>query len=198
MTIVRTIDSIVDWLNANVCPEILMKVPPTDRNPDDVTYDYKLMHPHTFPLFVPTRDKLPPNVVCNTPSICVQLTNGNDDPDNREINISLGFGAWNPGIHPGDWIIPYGYNPEEGETDTFISIAEGWRDLWNLVDITAAKLQSTTYIGDVEVMQYEGMEFGQYREEQSIASYYPFWYAYLNFKVRSSLRRNNAAIEEML
>lgn len=199
MTIVRTIDQIVEWLNTNVCPEVEMKIPPKDKQPTNGKYDYQLVHPHAFPLYLPTKDKLPPGVRSTFPSICVQLEYGSDAPESRTMNISLGFGGWNPGIHADDWIIPEGYVPEEGETDVFLSEAEGWRDLWNFVDRTIAKIQSTTYMGqDVEVMHYEGMEFGPYKEEDSIPNYYPYWFAYLNFKVCCPLRRNNVAINELL
>ena len=176
-----------------------MKLPPKDGKATNGKYEYELVHPHAFPLYLPTRDKLPPRVKSVFPSICVQMEYGNDQPESRTINISLGFGGWNPGIHAEDWCIPKDYEPAPGETDSFLSETEGWRDLWNFVDLTAAKIESATYLGpDVEVMHYEGMDFGPYKEEDSIVSYYPYWFAYLNFKVCVPLRRNNVTINQYL
>ena len=197
MTIVTTIDSICEWLNANVCPNIKLKKPPKDGTPTNAKYEYELVHPYAFPLYLPTKDKLPPAVETKLPSICVQLEYGNDTTDNREMSISLGFGAWNPGIHPDDWIIPDGTEAENA--DVLSNEAEGWRDLWNVVDYTVTAIEQSTYLGEnVEVVRSENIEFGPYKEQDSIVSYYPFWFAYTTFKVRSSLFRNNQSFINLL
>lgn len=197
MTIVTTIDSICEWLNANVCPNIKLKKPPKDGTPTNAKYEYELVHPYAFPLYLPTKDKLPPAVETKLPSICVQLEYGNDTTDNREMSISLGFGAWNPGIHPDDWIIPDGTEAENA--DVLSNEAEGWRDLWNFVDYTVTAIEQSTYLGEnVEVVRSENIEFGPYKEQDSIVSYYPFWFAYTTFKVRSSLFRNNQSFINLL
>lgn len=197
MTIVTTIDSICDWLNTKVCPNIELKKPPKDGSATNAKYEYELVHPHAFPLYLPTKDKLPPAVETKLPSICVQLEYGNDTTDNREMSISLGFGAWNPGIHPDDWIIPDGTEAENA--DVLSNEAEGWRDLWNFVDYTVTAIEQSTYLGEnVEVVRSENIEFGPYKEQDSIVSYYPFWFAYTTFKVRSSLFRNNQSFINLL
>ena len=197
MTIVTTIDSICDWLNTKVCPNIGLKKPPKDGSATNAKYEYELVHPHAFPLYLPTKDKLPPAVETKLPSICVQLEYGNDTTDNREMSISLGFGAWNPGIHPDDWIIPDGTEAENA--DVLSNEAEGWRDLWNFVDYTVTAIEQSTYLGEnVEVVRSENIEFGPYKEQDSIVSYYPFWFAYTTFKVRSSLFRNNQSFINLL
>ena len=197
MTIVRTIDQIVDWLEQNVCPNVELKEPPKDGTPTNAKYDYTLVHPHAFPLYMPPKDKLPPNVKTAFPSICVQLDYGSDTTDNREMNISLGFGAWNPGVHPDDWLIPGDTVIEKAET--LSDAASGWRDLYNFVDYTVTALEQATYLGeDVEVVRNEPIEYGPYKEQEDIVSYYPYWFAYINFKVRSSLRRNNQTLEKLL
>lgn len=200
MTIARTIDLICDWLNAGVCQEVELKKPATDKEPTDINYDYQLVHPYAFPLYLPTKDNLPPNAECTFPSICVQLEYGTDTSNNREMNISLGFGAWTPGIHPKDWIIPE--DGEDYDTETFKKSMEGWRDLWNFADRTITAIEQTTYIGQdesekVEVMK-DGMEFGPYKEEDSIPSFYPHWFGYFKFRVRSTLLRNNQDIINFL
>lgn len=198
MTIVTTIDSICEWLNANVCPNIKLKKPPKDGTPTNAKYEYELVHPYAFPMYLPTKDKLPPKVKTAFPSICVQLQSGTDTTDNREMDISLGFGAWNPGIHPDDWIIPEGSTPPE-DGNVLSNEVEGWRDLWNFVDYTVTAIEQTTYLGEnVEVVQNEEIEFGPYKEQDSIISYYPHWFAYMNFKVRSNLLRNNQSLINLL
>lgn len=198
MTIVGTIDNICEWLNQNVCPNVLLKKPPADvKKPTNEKYEYELINPYAFPLYMPTKDKLPPGVQVSIPSIAVQLEYGTDSTDNREMNISLGFSAWNPGIHPDDWIIPEGTDTDQKEALT--NEAEGWRDLYNFVDRTVTALEQTTYLGDnVEIVHSDGIEFGPYKEQDSIPNYYPYWFAYVNFKVRSSLLRNNQNYQNLL
>jgi len=200
MTITGIVDNIVDWLNEHVCPEVLMRLPSEDGKATNKNYNYTMVHPHAFPLYLPTRDKLPPKVKANVPSVTVQLEYGNDDPQNREVSITLNFSGWAPGTYEDDWIIPEDYEPAEGEIPQFRPDYEGWRELWNFVDKTAAAVQSTVFMGDnVEVMQWAGMEFGPYREEDTtVLDYHPFWYAYLKFKVRCSLRRLNEEVNQYL
>lgn len=188
MTVVTMIDSVCDWLNTNVCPNIELKKPPKDGNATNVKYQYELVHPYAFPLYLPTKDKLPPGIQTTFPSVCVQLDYGSDTVSNRELNVTLNFGSWNPGIHPDDWIIP-----DDSEVpEVMINETQGWRDLWNFVDYTVTAIEQSTYLGkDVEVVRNEAIEYGPYKEQDTIVSYYPFWFAYCSFKVRSILLRNN-------
>ena len=186
-----------DWLKKHVCPEITLKVPAEDKDPNDNTYQYKTAHPAAFPLFVPARDKLPPEVKTNVPSICVQIMTGTDVDHHREVTIALGFSTWSPGPHKEDWI---------NATDpVFRPDMSGWMDVWNMVDITARKIQSTTYFGEnLEVMQNEPFDYGPYRQPKENLddewqdSWYPFWFAYLRFKVHCVLLRNNPDFEKFL
>ena len=198
MTIVRTIDQICEWLNKNVCPGILLKKPPSDkRQATNEKYEYELVNPYAFPLYVPTKDKLPPDVKVEVPSISVQLDYGSDTTDNRSMSINLGFASWNPGIHPDDWLIPEGTDSDYKEA--LSNAAEGWRDIYNAVDIVVTALGQSVYLGkDVEIDRTSSIEFGPYKEQDSIPSFYPYWFAYVTFKVRSSLRRNNQLIDQYL
>lgn len=197
MTIVRMIDSIVEWLNDNVCPKIEMKLPPKDGEANNKNYEYELTHPCAFPLYVPPRDKLAPQTKAVIPSICVQLEFGTDLNNNRELNLNLSFAGWNPGVHPDDWLIPGEEEPED--KDTLSRLSAGWRELWNMVDIAVTEIESTGFLGaDVEVVKNEPLEFGCYKDQDSIPSYYPHWFAYCKFKVRSMILRNDQELINLL
>ena len=60
MTLVNSIDKIVSWLTENVCSKITLKLPDDYRN--DTGYDVVMVNPAAFPLYVPGKDRLPPNV----------------------------------------------------------------------------------------------------------------------------------------
>ena len=102
MTLVNSIDKIVSWLTENVCSKITLKLPDDYRN--DTGYDVVMVNPAAFPLYVPGKDRLPPNVAAPIPSVCVQLMEGSDEliQKKRQLQIRLCLACWNPGQHGGE------------------------------------------------------------------------------------------------
>jgi len=198
MTIVNTICRITDWLNENVCTQVKFKVPPEGGKPVDDDYEYQEVCPHAFPLFLPTKDKLPPSISTNYPSICVQVTNGSDEltTQSRDLNISLGFSVWNPGVHSNDLYYPKGSRPDEPED--YRSGMDGWMDAWNLVDFTIRKLESATSINGIHISRNTPISFGPFKDQESIPDYYPFWFAWVTFSVSSDIVRFNQELEDLL
>ena len=108
MSIVNSIETVRDWLTAEVCPLVKLKLP--DDNATDASYPYKLVNPAAFSLFVPSKDRTPPNIAAPIPSVCVQIVQGDDDllQSARDIKIRLCFSAWDPGYHGPDIFKPKG------------------------------------------------------------------------------------------
>lgn len=102
MTLVNSIDKIVSWLTENVCSKITLKLPDDYRN--GTGYDVVMVNPAAFPLYVPGKDRLPPNVAAPIPSVCVQLMEGSDEliQKKRQLQIRLCLACWNPGQHGGE------------------------------------------------------------------------------------------------
>ena len=65
MSIVNSIETVRDWLTAEVCPLVKLKLP--DDNATDASYPYKLVNPAAFSLFVPSKDRTPPNIAAPIP-----------------------------------------------------------------------------------------------------------------------------------
>ena len=107
MSIVNSIETVRDWLTAEVCPLVKLKLP--DDNATDASYPYKLVNPAAFSLFVPSKDRTPPNIAAPIPSVCVQIVQGDDDllQSARDIKIRLCFSAWDPGYHGPDIFKPF-------------------------------------------------------------------------------------------
>ena len=99
MSIVNSIETVRDWLTAEVCPLVKLKLP--DDKATDASYPYKLVNPAAFSLFVPSKDRTPPNIAAPIPSVCVQLVQGDDRliRSARSVKIRLLFSAWDPGYH---------------------------------------------------------------------------------------------------
>lgn len=197
MTIVAMVDAIVKWLNDEVCPEIRMKRPPGDREQGGIDYAYELVNPVAYPMYVPTKDRLPPGAH-SFPSVCVIVKEGKDTMDkDRVLDVSLSLGAWNPGVHPGDWLD--GTDGQESEhKGSYLNLAEGWRDLWNFADAVIAALESRMYLNGVEIMKNEPVVYGPYTEDGAIIPTYPYWFAHVDFKARTTLIRNNIDSMEYL
>lgn len=203
MSIVNSIEVVKDWLTEKVCPLVKLKLP--DDNATDASYPYKLVNPAAFSLFVPTKDRMPPNIAAPIPSVCVQLVSGSDDIINssRGTKIRLLFSAWDPGYHEPDIFKPKGdgtyiqqYN-EEAAT-TFEKNGEGWRDAWNFVDTALRVIENSEYIGELRVIKEEGINFGPVTEQDSVVDFYPYWFAWVEFSIEETLARNPKTYNHLL
>ena len=198
MSIVNSIETVREWIEENVCPLVKLKLPDDDAMDD--TYAYKLVHPAAFSLFVPSKDRTPPNVAAPIPSVCVQLVSGDDYPldRSRDVKIRLCFSAWDPGYHSADILVPKkdssGAVVRQYNTDAaaaFQANGEGWRDAWNFVDTALRILENSEYIGDCLRMKKEdGISFGPVTEQDAVPDFYPYWFAWAEFTVTESVTRN--------
>lgn len=197
MTIVDTLIRIAEWLNGGVCKEFKFKLPPKDLGTAvDDRYEYELVNPHAFPVFMPTRDKLPPGIISNMPSVVVQIVEGQDDilKNTRDIKINLGISCWNPGLHSKDIFYPEGTKPEQPEK--YRSTYDGWMDAWNFADAIIRKLESQDVLGGVQISG--NISFGSYKEQEAIVDLYPMWMAWVQFTTRSEFIRNHTDYGEFL
>lgn len=208
MSVVHIVDTVTEWVQEHICQGIKLKVPPSDESAaTDAGYEYSLVTPTAFSLFVPAKDKLPPSIISPLPSVCVRILDGADDLGSvrGSIGLQLSFSTWDPGIHGKDIL-----KPVKGENNAFEqwtgAEAEayfrknggGWRDAWNWVDIALREIESTTYIGDYAIDRTGGVKYGPLTEQESIPDYYPFWFAWVNFRLTYPLFRNNDEVLKFL
>ena len=202
---VNSIETVRDWLTAEVCPLVKLKLP--DDNATDASYPYKLVNPAAFSLFVPSKDRTPPNIAAPIPSVCVQIVQGDDDllQSARDIKIRLCFSAWDPGYHGPDIFKPKGdgsgtyiqqYN--EAAASYFVKNGEGWRDAWNFVDTALRLIENAEYLGDLRVIKEKGITFGPVTEQDAVPDFYPYWFAWAEFSVEETLTRNPKSYQHLL
>ena len=204
MPIVDSIEVVREWLDANVCPLVMLKLP--DDSATDASYPYKLVNPAAFSLFVPSKDRMPPNVAAPIPSVCVQLISGEDDliARTRGIKLRLFFAAWDPGYHGPDIFTPLAdgsgtyqqYN--EQASALFTKNGEGWRDVWSFVDTTLRTVENAEYMGDLRVIKEQGITFGPVSEQDAVPDFYPYWFAWAEFSVEEALTRNPKSYQHLL
>ena len=197
MTLVQSIDKVVDWLRESVCPQITLKLPDDDRN--DGSYDVKFVNPAAFPLYVPGKDRLPPNVSAPIPSVCVQMEEGNDELKDRrrQFKIRLCLACWNPGEHGAEkWharkneqaLGGFSFVKATGEdAEEYTRNMEGWRDSFNFMDLVLRELEGTEYINGLRLVKENGIKFGLFTEEGNIWDYYPYWHSWITFTLEAGV-----------
>lgn len=207
MSIVRLIDTVAEWARVNICDHIQLKQPPEDLEaPVDGDYEYTVVNPAVFPMYVPTADKLPPNVHSPFPNLLVRFMKGQHDVAGRNgyVDVQFCFSAWNPGQHNEDVFYPNGDgtyrrgSPRPLGRTNFVRDGEGWRDVWNFVDIALRAVESTTRIGEYSIDTATPIDFGPLTEKEAIPDFYPMWFAWMTFRVTFPLRRNVEEYENFL
>jgi len=197
MTLVESIDKVVGWLAASVCPQITLKLPDDYKN--DADYDVEYVTPAAFPLYVPGKDRLPPSVPAPIPSVCVQLMEGSDDllKRQRQLKIRLCLSCWNPGEHGAEVLHArkneaaiggYSYYRVTDETaQTYARNMEGWRDAFNFADLVLRELEGTEYIAGHRLVKETGIKYGLFTEEGNIWDYYPYWHNWITFTLEAGV-----------
>lgn len=197
MTLVQSIDKVVEWLATTVCPQISLKLPDDYKNDDN--YGVEFVNPAAFPLYVPGKDRLPPSVPAPIPSVCVQLMEGSDDllKKQRHFQIRLCLACWNPGVHGLEVLHArknekatggYSYFTKEGEAaQTYTRNMEGWRDSFNFADVVLRELEGTEYIAGHRLVKESGIKFGLFTEEGNIWDYYPYWHNWITFTLEAGV-----------
>lgn len=191
MTTQKIIEGITAFVRDNICSRITLKLPDDARN--DGRYNIKMVTPAAFPLFVPAKDRMPPNVEAPIPSIAVQLLEGSDSLSDgrRKLKLRLCLSTWNPGKHPGETMFPtrdtsalggYHYNTDP-ESETYSRNIDGWKDLYNLQDIALAELEGAEFMAGVRIDMDEPITYGPFTEEGVIWDYYPYWSGWIAFSV---------------
>lgn len=203
MSVVHIIDTLTEWAKRNVCEHIKLKMPPPNTDANDSAYSYDEVTPTAFGMYVPTEEKLQPNVHSPFPSLCVRFMTGEDDLSANAgyVDIQFCFSAWDPGLHGPDVFHPNGDGSFTRQDSSFVEYernGDGWRDVWNFVDIALRAVESTTHIGGYAIDQKTPIKFGPLTEQEAIADFYPFWFAWLSFRVNYPLMRYNEDDEEYL
>lgn len=206
MTIVNSLDRIAVWLEENVCLKVELK--PHSLGTQTANFEYELVHPHVFPLYVPAPSNThkAPKQKSTTPSICVQIFEGNDDLAVRERRVKylLSFSAWDPGLHGPDILTPTGKTDEvgpeyeRGENGTFTLSHGGWRDVWNFVDTALREIENARSIAGYILDPKAGIKFGSFDEDGAIADYYPFWFAWVELTTIQQVITDNPALDDLL
>lgn len=207
MSVVHLIDAVTDWARQNVCEHIKLKVPPDNADANDAGYKYEVANPAAFAMYIPTSEKLPPNIHAPLPSLCVRFVSGADDmaSGSGAVDVQFCFSTWDPGTHGRDLYKPTGVDGKTfklwtgEEADAYFKRnGDGWRDAWNFVDIALRAVESTSSIGGYIVDRSAPIKFGPLTEQEAIMDFYPQWYAWVSFALTYPIRRDLNEVKNLL
>lgn len=202
MSVANTLDRVARWLREEVCPKVHLKPHDGPGAPQDGRWEYELVTPEVFTLFVPTSKTKPPGVKTTVPAIVVELMSGADhlQQEQREITLRLSFTTWDPGLHGPDILRP---DPETGRTKpdpegTLQPNHEGWRDAINFLDTTLREIESHETVDGMPIVREPGPTFGLYDYEDAPADFYPFWLAWAQITLIELNVRHRKDFDEYL
>ena len=187
MQLNEVIERLTSWVQVNICDSMELLKP----SKDGMSTDYELITPVAFPLYIPPKDQLPPDVAQQAPAVCIQLKEGTDDlkGNERSLKIRLAFSTYRPGSFTEN---------EKGEV-VFVRNADGWKDLWTWISKAVNKIQSEMYIEGVKVDRTVPMKYGPFSIDDTLVDAYPLWYAWIEFSVTCGLSlKNNSNYNENL
>ena len=204
MSVVHLIDTVTAWArptSANRCGSKCRRRMPRRTTPGMTT---SLVTPATFAVYTPTSDKLPPRVQSPFPSLCVRILSGEDDlaSGSGTAEVQFCFSAWDPGLHDKDYFWPVKDQPgvwhQGNGSEDFTRGGEGWRDAWNFVDVALRALESVIQIDGYMIDRSQHIKYGPLTEQESIPDFYPFWFAWVSFKINYPLVRNVEDFQKFL
>ncbi len=164
-TIMKMLEDTKVWAEKELCSTFKFKVQPINRAEDD-NYDYCREYPKAYVLY--------PNVNNRYPSVTIQLSNSEILNGRETARINLLFAIWNNGHH---------YN-DDGDVPVFEPNQEGYKDVWNWVDLSLQKLLKTEYVGNyIRIKHEESIAVNSAKEDGTIPNYYPIFGASISFSV---------------
>lgn len=207
MTVIDAIDMVKEFLEENVCPNIQLLVPAVK---DGIQYEEKYANPKVFAFFEPEKGRLPEGVDYTKPGIIVQIPQGKDNLTTNEQSIEcvLSFAVWRPGEYraiQNMTLDKIDVSPETGASmeftgdieKQFIRNEDGWRDVYNLMELTKSKLISKGRIG--QFLLDEEIKYGSYTKDGALIDFYPFYHLWMSFMMKSiPTPRQREELEELL
>jgi hypothetical protein len=126
----------------------------------------------------------------------------------RSLNMRLCLHCWNPGVHGDEllhpsekkdaiWGVKYNKNIK-GEAQTFARDMEGWRDAFNLLDLTLRELEGAEYLNGLRLVKESDIKYGLFEQDGDIASYYPYWHSWITFTLEAGVVLKKRPYEDML
>ena len=201
MTITAIVETVTSWVQDNVCNKLKLKAAPENGEAVDEGYEYKLVTPTAFPLFIPTADRKPKTCPATIHCCCVQILEVEDTPPkhSRAVKLRLCVATWSPGEHGRDnYVLDGSGGYRQSDATTFTKSESGWRDAWNFADVAIAELEKASTVGGLRAATELGIKFGPFTEQNAVPNLWPFWYAWVEFWIDAAVSRTSPDYSEYL
>ena len=168
MLLTEQIETVTKWIDQKVCKNLEMLLPGGEDRKEP--YQYHRDNPACFSVFVPAKDKLPPDVSGPIPSFCVQPNGGELQGDKQTLGFRISAAAWSKGLY---------------KDGVWLQNANGWKDAWLMIDKLLDALQKTDNVGGLAIDRDENIKFGAYKDNESeaLADYYPYFFGWVTFRL---------------
>lgn len=210
--LVEIIDSLCQWLEETVCPQITLLEP--DDNWQWAEYEGLRVHPKVYPLFNPWPESEENPEESKTdrfgaPGIVVSVLEGHDNLKSglRTLNIQLQLISWNPGQYGRDILYPID-DPSKPAGKKYIRKLDewtykrsqsGWKDSYIFLETVLRELENSEFINGMRVkLKEDGLAYGHYRDETGPSDLYPYWINYIKFDLEIGLNRPSKTYQEYL
>lgn len=181
-TITRTFDLLVEWVEKEVAPQLDYLLPSEGHVVEGQELAY--VHPAVYANFVPTDGRLQEGSY-RFPFIAVQLVNGRDGlGSTRSLSVRIVLGIWVPGHF------------NNGE---FADSMDGWRDLFNGLDLIVRSLQEAETVADARIDTDAGISYGFFGEEDGVViDQYPYFMGRVDFTLECGAQPGSKRFENLL
>ena len=173
MTILKQIENLAEWFRVNVAPVHKSKVPPEKGKAITKDYQFVLANPSVHTFLFPDVEEFDPEgqPLQPAPSMILQLLDGMEESEARggtsgTMRFRLVFSLWNPGLHTGE---------------EFKRTADGWRDLFTLMDTTHARMKKARILNG-HTIRGGRIDFAPLKEGGALIDSFPFFYGETNFE----------------
>ncbi len=172
------INSVTDWLNNKVLPNVMGKQEADNAN------GYILKSPIAYSMFIPNRDMVEDKSSGLYPCVLVQLNEATDYLKEHTGNVSilLHILVWNPGTH-----ITETQNENTAMSGMkFNRNADGWNDAMLIADFIEEQLILAGNINGSRVIFENGIKIYPYKEQNAIMDFYPMFYMDMEFTIEKA------------
>lgn len=170
-TIMKILDDTRLWAEKELCSTFKFKVQPKEGFEDD-NYEYKREFPKAYTLYPDLKQKYP--------SVTIQISESNLGGGVGITQLTLLFAIWNNGTHFYD----------DADVMNYLENQDGYKDVWNWVDLSLNKILKTEYIGDyIRIRHEDKVKVAPIKESGTIPNYYPVFGASISFNVEHTAQQ---------
>ena len=215
MTLNSQFSALAQWAMLAICYNIKFKKANDEENATGYRGEY--VNPVAFSFFAPRpSDAAKAGLDYLVPSLCVQLLSGEDhlNTSMRELRVRLLLAVWNPGMHKDidtvaytdldddygfDFHRPEGVTPEKRFEATRSS---GAADIRNFLDLALGAVEENVFPAGLNL--YQGVDkekvlkYGFVWGDDLATEPYPYWYAWIEMTLLSSLEDLRKPDEDLL